>query len=118
MVSVPQIKHTYERMLQLVGEVVTLRRYTGTGTNRPRFDAAVRARVEGYRPDALTGTIQQGDRHLIMLADDLFAAQFPLPILTSDKVVVRGRELQIIATDDSTRRVQGQLIAIELQARG
>ena len=33
-------------------------------------------------------------------------------------LVVRGKELNIEAADDNTRRVQGVLIAYELQVRG
>lgn len=101
------------------GETVYIRRYTGTGTNRPRYDAPVRARVMGYEAKDLVGIIQQGDRHVIFLAEDLIAAQFALPLTTSDKAVVKGRELAIIAPDDATRRADGGvLIAFDLQVRG
>lgn len=101
-----------------VGETILIRRYTGSGTNRPRFDAEVRARVIDFAPSELIGTVQQGDRKAIMLAEDLYTAQFALPITSNDKAVVRGRELAIIAPDDSTRRLGGELIAYELQLRG
>lgn len=100
------------------GETITIRRYTGAGPNRPFFEASVMARVVGYEPHELIGTIQQGDRKLIVLAEDLIDAQFALPVTTNDKAVVRGKELQIMAADDSTRRVGADLIAYELQARG
>lgn len=115
-----QIKADYRAALDRVGTPaeVIIRRYTGAGTNRPRFDTPVRGRVVGYSPNDLVGSIVQGDRKIIILAEDLIAAQFPLPVLTSDKAVVRGKELAIMAADDSTRRVQGVLIAVELQVRG
>ena len=76
------------------------------------------ARVVGYTPRELTGTIQQGDRHIICHGGrcrapttDSPPQSLTLPLKTSDKVVVRGKELQIIAADDSTRRVDGILIA-------
>src|SRR4051812_27763634 len=97
---------------------VTIRRYTGTGANRPFFDWSARARVIGYTPQELTGTIQQGDRKAIVFAQDLVDAGFLLPVTTNDKLVVRDRELQIIAADHSTRRDEDVLIAIEIQARG
>lgn len=100
------------------GEWIKIRRYTGLGNSRPRFDVDVRARVTSFHPDELVGAIQQGDRKLIVLADDLIAAQFALPITASDKAVVRGRELAIVAPDDSTRRLGTVLIAYELAARG
>lgn len=110
-------KAMYRRRIG-VGEVVLIRRYTGAGTARPKFDAQVRARVVGYEPNELVGTILQGDRRVIFLAEDLLAAQFALPVTSNDKAVVRGKELAIIAPDDSTRRCQGELIAYELQVRG
>lgn len=125
MVSVNSILASYRSTLQQVGEDIIVRRYTGTGTDRPKIDVTCRARVVGYDARELTGTIQQGDRHIILLAEDVSVPttdsppqSITLPLKTSDKVVVRGKELQIIAADDSTRRVDGVLIAIEIQARG
>jgi len=112
------IKASYARMLADVGEPVAIRRYTGAGANRPYFDAAVLARVTGYEPKEIVGTIVQGDRKLIVLAQDLIDAQFALPVRKGDKAVVRGVELNIEAADDSTRRVGTELIALELQVRG
>jgi hypothetical protein len=116
--SPASIKAMYERHLSRVGEQVTIRRYTGSGLNRPRFDAEARARVEDYVPSELVGTIQQGDRRVVLYADDLLQSQFAMPVTANDKIIVRGRELSIVAVDDSTRRLQGQLIALEIQARG
>lgn len=113
-----QCRATYRRMLDLVGEDVIIRRYTGSGASRPKFDATVRARVTEYEPRELVGLLQQGDRRLIVMADDLVAAQFSLPLHKGDKAVVRGKELNIETPDDNTRRVDGELIAYELQVRG
>lgn len=106
---------SYRRSLK---DVVVIRRYTGSGQNRPYFEATALARVTGFDPDELVGAIQQGDRKLIVLADDLVKAQFPLDLKKGDKAIVRGKELNIEAADDSTRRVAGMLIAFELQVRG
>lgn len=108
----------HRMMLQADGEIVIVRRYTGTGTTRPRFDAEVRGRVTGYQPHELVGSIVQGDRKVIVLAQDLLDRQFPLNLVKGDKAVVRGKELNIEAADDSTRRVAGVLIAYVLQVRG
>jgi hypothetical protein len=112
------ILEAYRRMMDIVGEHILVRRYTGTGVNRPRFDVDVRARVTDYRPEELVGAVVQGDRKVILLAEDLLAAQLSLPITATDKVVIRGHECAVIAPNDSTRRVQGKLIAYELTARG
>lgn len=111
-------KSTYRRMLDQVGEEILVRRYTGTGSNRPKWDVAVQARVVDFEPQEIIGTIVQGDRKIIALADDLLGAGLSLPITTNDKIVVRGKELAIMAADDSTRRVNGVLVAIEIQCRG
>ncbi|MGD9880458.1 MAG: hypothetical protein AB7F22_10615 [Reyranella sp.] len=112
------VKASYRRAIDQAGEPLTVRRYTGAGASRPRVDVSVRGRVVDYRPDELVGTIQQGDRMIILLVEDLVAAQFPMPLRKGDKIVVRGRELNIEDPDDNTRRVAGVLIAYELRARG
>ncbi len=115
--NVEQIKAAYKRSLGEF-EPVIIRRYTGAGANRPYFDATVQARVTKFEPVEIAGTIVQGDRKLIVLAQDLIDAQFALPVRKGDKVVVRGVELNIAAADDSTRRVGTVLIALEIQATG
>jgi hypothetical protein len=118
MISAAAIKAHYRRAMDVVGETVLIRRYTGTGAGRPVFDVAVRARVTGYEPDELVGSIRHGDRKLIVLAEDLIAGGLALPVTDDDKAVVRGQELAIMAPDDSTRRLGGELIAYELTVRG
>jgi len=108
----------HRRALAVAGEPVTIRRYTGSGANRPYFEAEVRARVTDFEPGELVGGIIQGDRKLIVMAEDLERAQFTLPLKKGDKAIVRGRELNIEAADDSTRRIAGVLVALELQVRG
>lgn len=111
------IKSSYRRMLERVGEPVLVRRYTGTGTTRPRYEVQANARIVDYDPQELAGTIQQGDRRVIVLAQDLIDGNL-WPVTPNDKVVVRNKELQIIGIDDSTRRVDTVPIAIEIQVRG
>ena len=112
------LKASYRRAMNEAGETVKIRRYTGAGSNRPWFECEVMARVTGFEPEELVGAIVQGDRKLIVLAEDLIAAQFPLPIVKGDRAIVRGKELNIEAADDSTRRVAGVLVAYQLQVRG
>lgn len=116
--SPEEAKDSYRRMMDAVGEEIVIRRYTGTGESRVYFDAPVRARVTGFEPHEIVGIIQQGDRKVILLAEDMAAAQIPYELGNGDRVVVRGEELNIEGANDNTRRVQGVLIAIELQVRG
>lgn len=113
-----ECKSVYRDMMEEVGENVFVRRYFGTGVNRNKFEVKVLARIVGYSPQELVGTIVQGDQKLIVLVDDLEIYQFPLPLIKNDKVVVRGKELNIEAVDGNTRRIDGELIAYELQVRG
>ena len=116
MSRVDEIKADYRRAIE-VGEDIRIRRYTGVGPNRPWFEATVRARVMNYDARELAGNIAEGERRAIVLAEDLDAAQFTLPLVAGDnlKAVVRGKEVAIKAVDDNTRRVEGVLIAIELR---
>jgi hypothetical protein len=52
------------------------------------------------------------------LVDDLISAGFSLPVTKNDKAIVRGKELNIQSVDDNTRRIEGVIIAYEIQARG
>lgn len=109
----------YRREVSENGETVTLRRINPSPT--PSTDKSVLARVVGYAPNELVGGIQQGDRKVIVLAEDVENTGFPVPIKTggSDKIVLAsGRVLNIQAVDDNTRRVGGILIAYEITARG
>lgn len=112
------VKASYRQAMNDRGETVTHRRYTGAGSHRPHFDADVMAVVSGYQPNEFSGSIVQGDRNIILLAEDLIEAKVPLPITSADKIVVRNKELAIIAVDDSSKRVAGVLIAYVLQVRG
>lgn len=106
---------SYQAMLAEVGETVSVRRFSGAPPSRTSADTSATGRVMDYRPHELTGLVQQGDRKVILLVDALGAL---LPLTTADKLVVRSREMAIIAIDDNTRRIGGTLIALELQARG
>jgi hypothetical protein len=116
-ISAANWKAIYVKLIG-VGEPIVIKRYTGTGTNRPSTSVTVRGRVLNYQADELTGTIQQGDRHVIILADDLEAGGFPIPIVPGDKCIIRGKECQIMAPDDNTRRYGGELVGYDLQVRG
>jgi len=102
-----------------ITDTVSLRKYTGSNTSRTHVDTVAHARVLGYTPQELItgGMVQQGDRKVIMLAEDLENAGVSAPV-NGDKIVIRGRELNIQAVDDNTRRIGPTLIAYVIQARG
>lgn len=109
-----EIKSAYAATLK---ETVFIRRYTGSGPARPKFDAAARARAVPYAVEELVGSIVQGDQKVIVLVEDLINNGLTMPVTTADKVVVFGRELAIIAPL-ARKAMDGTLVAYELQARG
>jgi hypothetical protein len=113
-----QARDMYRRMIGEIGETITLRR--NNASPAPPTEAQVLARVTGYRPEELVNGINQGDRRLIVLAEDVEASGFPVPFKTggADKAIVRGKPLNISVVDDSTRRVAGVLIAYDITATG
>ena len=113
-----ETKQSYIAAMNAAGETISIRRLAAPGDSPAYTDTDLRARVTGYQEHELVGTIQQGDRKIIALADDLIDAGFPVPVTANDKVMLRGKRLAIVAVDDSTRRIQGVLIAYEIQARG
>lgn len=112
-----QARRDYREMISDIGETITLRRNVASG---PPIEAQVLARVTGYQPKDLVGGIKQGDRRLIVLAEDVENTGFPVPFKTngSDKAVFRGHLLNIGLVDDSTRRIGGVLIAYDITATG
>ncbi|UGY23101.1 MULTISPECIES: hypothetical protein [Bradyrhizobium] len=114
------------RSLEENGETVLVRRYAGVGPARAvAKEAAVLAKVKGYQPAEIVGEIRQGDRHVILLNDPSapvpagkVALSTMLPLTDRDFLVIAGAEVSIMGVDDATRRIQGQIIAFELQVRG
>ena len=91
------------------GQSVVFRRVS------PAATVTVKARVMGYKPDELGGGVQQGDRRIIVMAEDI---SFAGGLEPGDKAVVGGTLLNISAVDDMTRRIGDTLIAYDLTARG
>lgn len=113
-----EVTADYRAALAEYGEIITIRRFTGTGPNRPKFEVDVRARVTGFAPNEMIAGIQQADRKAIVLHEDLVSAGLSLPITNSDFVWWQGRQYAIRVPDNATRRVSGVTIAYELQIVG
>lgn len=97
------------------GETLLLQR--GFGQDAATF--AVRGWVTGGSPDDMAGVVQQGSRKAIVLASSVTAIEFPLPIVPKkDRLIFAGKTLAIVAVDTASRRVQGELIAYELELAG
>lgn len=113
-----QVKASYAAAMDAAGTVVEVRRYTGTGSNRPWSEVTVRARIRTYAARELVGSIREGDQEVIVLDQDLIDLQFPLPVRQGDKVMARGKLLNIEAADGDSRSVGPVRIAWVLQVRG
>lgn len=98
----------HRRQIEAHGEEITLRR-------PPSTDITVRARVTGYQPEELAGGIQHGDRRIIVMAEDV---TFDPALKRGDVALVRGSALMIEEVDNSTRRIDGELIAYDIRAKG
>jgi hypothetical protein len=97
----------YRKQFHAYGEVITLK--------RGATEISVHAKVSEYTPAELVGGIVQGDRRIMVLAEDV---SFDPPLKRGDKALVRGHLLNIESVDDNTRREAGTLLAYVLQARG
>ena len=109
-----EIKRAYARELK---ETIGVRRYTGSGATRPRFDIFIRGKATPYQATELIGTVVQGDQRVLLLAEDIISNQMTLPVTTNDKVVVKGRELAIVNLAER-KGPDGTLVAYEIRARG
>src|ERR1700676_1342592 len=128
-VTDPAIVAAYRRAFARLGLAisVTFKRETGFAPNPvTTVTANVTAIVRDYAPDPTSprqegypstrmGAITEGDRMVIVMASDLQAAGFPLPIRKNDRVVIvdTGDELNIVDVDAYKRATAG---AIELKA--
>lgn len=122
----PMIRDAYRRALARTGQSVTFVRNVGVAPNITQTSATVTARVTTYTPDSAAvgrtessarklGAITQGDRKIIVLADDLANAGFPVPLQKNDKAVVDGETLNVMSVDPNTRGLAG---AVELVVAG
>ena len=117
----------YRDALTRVGRTVTLQRVTGTAPRTFSFSADVQAVVRDYqsfpqgaqrtgRSENDPGGITQGLRHVIVLAADLQAKRFPLPVRKNDKLILNGGDkLTVVEVDAEKRSIAG---AIELTLAG
>lgn len=110
------VRNSYRRMIDADHQVVKVRRFISQGAAPRYFEVDVPARVTGYEPDELVGGIQQGDRRVIFMVEDLIARHFPVPVVASDNVIVQGTLLRIHSPTE--RRCREELIAYDVTARG
>ena len=88
---------SHRRQIDRRGVPCTFRRTIGAAPNTTKIEATVTAVVMTMTPDAMstartgfsavqTGAIDQTQRHIIVMTEDLDAAGFPLPLKQYDGV--------------------------------
>jgi len=123
MIGDPEMVAAYrDAFREAKARTVTFTRVSGVAPNATTASATVTAIVRNYSGAASggagsTGAITQGNRSLIVLADDLNDEGFPLPLQKHDKVTLTdtGEMLDVQQVDPFKRAAAG---AIELQALG
>jgi hypothetical protein len=106
-----------DRALTATGQLLTVRRYTGTDTTSPT-DAQTLGLVQGYKAlDVVKGSsIQQAEQTVVMSPSGLRSAGWPEPIKNGDRVVVDGKERRV--TQISTNSVEGVTVRYNLTVIG
>lgn len=99
-----------DRQIASHGQPVTLRRLS------PAASGALRAFFRGYRPDELSGGIQQGDSTAIVSPTGLAASGFPGRPKVNDKLDVSGRTRNVQAVEPV--EIDGTLVRLNLWLRG
>lgn len=99
-------KAALARQLRAHGEQISLVRSAGTFPD-------LWARIMGFDPDELTAGIDQGSRKVILEAEGL-----AIEPAKGDFLLIRGRKLAILSVDSDTRRLAGEIIAYEIEAKG
>lgn len=109
----------YARLLGVPGpgEVVQLVRSGDAGSYM------VQAWVTDFIPSDLAGAVEQGRRSAVVLASSVVASGFPLPFKVKSDRLKWGfdgepKSNAITKVDDATRRIQGVLMAYELDLEG
>jgi len=109
-----------DRALITRGEDATLRRRIGSGSTYA--EVTVRISFRGYRPQELSGGIQQGDSLCILSPTPILASTWPgaaggtqMP-KALDQITVQGRVRAVQAA--SVIYEGGEPVRIELQVRG
>jgi hypothetical protein len=110
-------------MVNTIGQMVTFQRVVGVAPNVTILPApngaTLMARVRGYTPESTevaetgyassqVGAITQTDRKVIVVADDLAATGFPMPVKKNDKIIlVDGTKGNVTEVDAHKRSFSG-----------
>ena len=106
-----QLRRQFKRVCT---QAITVRRYKSAGG---KTDYTIMGHARQYGAKELVNGVLQGDWRVWLLGESLEAKGFPLPLLVTDKLVVKGRERAIIVPADRTT-IDSTFVGYECQARG
>ncbi len=86
------------RQIRRKGQLVTLRRLTGSGP-QSRHDVEVRAAVLAYAPDELAAANTQATRWVRLTDHEIRVMAWPGPPAEDDVVIINQREYTVLAAD-------------------
>ncbi len=112
-----QILSDWEGVLDRRGTIIEISRQTGASPNSI-FKYPCRARVKGFRPAILIGTVIQGESTAWVFFPDLIKVRFPLPVLVTDSIWVYGAAHKINAVDSLTGRNGNTQVYLKISAVG
>ena len=127
----PRLQATTARMIYKAsgGAQVTFQRVAGLAPNTTLVSATVTALVRNYMPDGVAesaggysgsqiGAISLGDRQILVMASDLEAQGFPLPLKKGDNALVAdtGEKLKITRVDMTKRAIAACIEAFGVTA--
>jgi len=106
-------------MIAQIGESVTFQRLSGVDASTTITSVSIMARVRGYNPETTevaesgysvsqVGALTQTQRKIVVVAADLAAAGFPLPVLKHDKILLAdGTKGDVTEVDAHKRSTSG-----------
>jgi hypothetical protein len=106
-------------MIAAIGQIVTFQRIIGVAPKVTVISVSIGARVRGYAPETMQvaetgyassqgGAISQTDRKVVVVADDLAAAGFPMPPRKNDKIILAdGTKGNVTQVDAHKRSFTG-----------
>jgi hypothetical protein len=92
MMTAAQVIARLDEALQRTGENVIIRRYAGTGNQRPKVELAARAFIRPMEAEDLVGNIDSTFAKVILSPTGKTAL---LPLVKGDKIVVAGKERNV-----------------------
>ena len=124
----PGFSASSARAIKRVGQRVMFERVIGFAPHATVTRVTVTAAIRGKAPDTVEprrsgysasepGSLSETERECLVMASDLSAAGFPLPLQRGDRITIieSGERLNVVRSDSGRRAIAGM---IEVTAAG